>query len=64
MKVYNGWVLKIEGNEWTVAGSQKLRGVQSYILRGSHGVRSIKRDELLAGMNAKSIQYVTSVVVQ
>jgi hypothetical protein len=64
VKVYNGWVLKIEGTEWTVAGSQKLRGVQSYVLRGSRGVRSIKRDELLAGMNAKSIQYVTSVVVQ
>ena len=64
MKVYNGWVLKIDGAEWTVAGSQKLRGVQSYVLRGAQGVRSIKRDALLAGMHSKAIEYVTSVVVQ
>lgn len=64
MKVHNGWVLKIEGAEWTVAGAQKLRGVQSYVLRGKQGVRSIKRDALLAGMHSKAIEYVTSVVVQ
>jgi hypothetical protein len=64
MKVYNGWVLKINGAEWTVAGAQKLRGVQSYVLRGTQGVRSIRRDELLAGMQTKAIEYVTSVVVQ
>jgi hypothetical protein len=34
------------------------------VLRGKQGVRSIKRDDLLAGMHAKSIEYVTSVVVQ
>jgi hypothetical protein len=64
VKVYNGWVLKIDGAEWTVAGTQKLRGVQSYVLRGVQGVRSIKRDDLLAGMHRKAIAYVTSVVVQ
>jgi hypothetical protein len=64
VKIYTGWVLEIDGFEWTVAGSQKLRGVQSYVLRGVQGVRSIKRDALIAGVHNKSVKYVTSVVVQ
>ena len=43
MRVYNGWVLRIGCVEFVVAGSQKLRGVQSYVLRATHGVRRISR---------------------
>lgn len=61
MKVYKGWVLSIEGAEYTVKGSMKLRGVQAYVLAGKTGVRSIKRDDFLAGMHNGSIKYVASV---
>ena len=62
MKIYNGWVLNIDGIEATVAGSVKIRGTQIYYLATKQGNRSIRRDELLAGMNNGSIKYVASVV--
>jgi len=62
MKIYNGWVLNIDGIEATVAGSVKIRGTQLYYLATKQGNRSIRRDELLAGMNNGSIKYVASVV--
>ena len=62
MKVYNGWVLNINGSEWTVSGSHKLRGVQSYILTGEDGEKAtITRDILIDGMSSGDIFYVTSV---
>lgn len=64
MKVYNGWILKISGNDWTVIGSLKLRGNQTYVLRNVHGdKKAIARDVLLSGMADKSIGYVASVAV-
>lgn len=63
MKVYNGWVLNIDGIEAIVAGSLKLRGKQSYYLKTKQGTRSISRDSLLAGMNDGSIKYIASVAV-
>ena len=61
MRVYNGWVLRIGYVDFVVAGSQKLRGVQSYVLRATHGVRRISRPALLAGLHDGSIQYVNSI---
>lgn len=64
MKVYNGWVLEINCVEYTVSGSNKIRGLQYYILRSKQGFLAIKRDALIAGMNDNSIKYVTSVQVK
>lgn len=64
MKVYNGWVLEINGVEYTVVGSNKIRGKQYYYLRSKQGVSTINRDLLLEGMNDKSIKYITSVPVK
>ncbi len=64
MKVYNGWVLEINGVEYTVVGSNKIRGKQHYYLRSKQGVSTIDRDALIDGMNDKTIKYVTSVQVK
>ena len=50
MKIYNGWVLLIAGQEYTVDGSVKIRGTQSYMLRGQDTVKSIRRSTLLQAM--------------
>ena len=64
MKVFNGWVLMVEGQEQTVIGSLKIRGNQSYILKNVHGDKtSISRDALLSYMHSKSIEYVRSVAI-
>lgn len=63
MKIRNGWVLNIDGIEATVGGSLKIRGTQIYLLLTGSGKRSIKREELLAGMSNGSIKYVASVAV-
>lgn len=64
MKVYNGWVLEIKGVEYTVVGSNKIRGKQYYCLRSNQGLSAINRDSLLEGVNDKSIKYITSVPVK
>ena len=61
MRVYAGWVLRIGPVVATVVGAQKLRGVQSYVLRTPQGVRRIGRDALLAGLHDGSIKYVESI---
>lgn len=64
MKIYTGWVLKVEGQEQTVIGSLKIRGTQSYVLKSAQGERTgINREELLAKMVSKEITYVRSVSV-
>lgn len=62
MKVYNGWVLEINGNEEKVVGSMKIRGVQSYILLNldSKKKSSIKRVNFLNAYNLKEIKYIRS----
>ena len=64
MKVYNGWVLEIKGVEYTVVGSNKIRGKQYYYLRSKQGVSTINRNALIDGMNDKTIKYITSVQVK
>lgn len=63
MKIYNGWILRIEGGDFSVIGSLKIRGTQSYILKAlNDGVKtSISRNRLLSGMNDKSITYMGNV---
>lgn len=62
MKVYNGWVLAIEGQEFKVDGSMSIRGSQSYLLKNvdSGETSSISREALLSQFG-KSITYVRSV---
>jgi hypothetical protein len=63
MRIYNGWLLKIDGREYVVAGSMKIRGNQSYILRNSRGEKSsIGRDALLSSLRTGEIVWVGSVV--
>ncbi len=64
MRVFNGWVLKVDGQEQTVIGSIKVRNSQSYVLKNAQGAKtSINRDALLAKMASKEIVYVRSVSV-
>lgn len=64
MKIYTGWVLKIDGQEQTVVGSLKIRGTQSYVLKSAQGARTgINRQALLSKMASKEITYVRSVSV-
>ena len=58
MKVYNGWILNIKGEEFVVAGSNKIRGRHYYVLRGKNGVASMDRDEMVQGINGGAIKYV------
>ena len=64
MRVFNGWVLKVEGQEQTVIGSLKIRSTQSYVLKSAQGAKTcMNRDTLLAKMASKEITYVRSVSV-
>lgn len=60
-RIYNGWVLDIEGIEYTVCGSNKIRSTQWYILANDNDTRAIRRSEMLAGFESGAIKYVTSV---
>ena len=64
MKVYNGWVLEINGVEHNVVGSNKIRDRHYYYLRSKQGVSTINRNALIEGMNDKTIKYITSVQVK
>jgi hypothetical protein len=61
MKIYTGWVLKIEDAICTIVGSNTLRGTTYYVLKTANGARKILRDELISGLNSGSIKYVRSV---
>lgn len=58
MKIYNGWVLLISGQEYMVDGSIKIRGKQTYLLKGRISNSRIRRENLLAAMASGEITYV------
>lgn len=61
MKVYNGWILEINGQDQKVIGSVKIRGSQSYVLKDASDKKSsIKRADLLDGYNSGNIKYLRS----
>lgn len=60
MRIYNGWVLRIEAKEFKVIGSLKIRGKQSYILSSGSDKVSLPRHVMLKGMNDGSIEYIRS----
>ena len=66
MKIYNGWVLKIDDKEFVVAGSINNRGKISYLLRSRKNgeISSITRPDLLSAMNSGEISYVRSVAAK
>jgi hypothetical protein len=63
MKVYNGWVLDINGVEWTVFGSIKIRGKQHYLISNPRGKQSIERGAFLAAYAAEKIKYLRSIAL-
>lgn len=48
--IRNGYTIKLDGQNYTVIGSRKLRREYFYILRDANGDKSsIRREHMLAG---------------
>jgi hypothetical protein len=63
MRVYNGWIISIEGKKFRVDGSIKIRSNQIYLLRGEDGEKSsISRAMFLKMWSEDKIKYVASAV--
>jgi hypothetical protein len=62
MRVYNGSIININGTEWTVGGSIKLRGKQYYVISNARGKQSIERGAFLKAYNEGKITYVGDTV--
>ena len=64
MRIYRGWVLgRVDGREWTIVGSNKIRAQQWYVLQSGEDKRSMRREELIDGIESGVIKYLRSISV-
>lgn len=62
MKIYNGWVVSIEGEEWKVVGRNAIRKTSWILLKhlSSGAVRSFERNMFINHFNEGNISYIRS----
>ena len=55
--IRNGYRLKVNGNDFTVVGSRKLRGSYFYMVRDVNGaIGSMRREDVLSGQTNGSVK--------
>jgi hypothetical protein len=61
MRIYKGWVLGRNNQEWTIVGANKIRTQQWYLLEKGDDQRHMRREELIEGLESGVIKYLRSV---